>query len=87
MTAEKGENSYNILGLGLIFFVLCALAAITYLCQRCGGGRTPAIHDEEERLGVDKTCTEEIDSMRAAAILRYLSTFTLVSVISYASYV
>lgn len=68
----------NIMGLCLIIFCLILMAAFTYFCKSCGGGRTTralAVHYDEG----GKTCTDEIDSMRAAAILRWLNGVTLVS--------
>jgi len=70
--------SENIMGLCLILFCLLLLAAFTYICKSCGGGRatrTSAVHYDEG----GKTCADEIDSMRAATILRWLNGFTLVS--------
>lgn len=70
--------SENIMGLCLILFCLLLLAALTYICKSCGGGRaarTLAVHYDEG----GKTDTKEIDSMRVATILRWLNGFTLVS--------
>ena len=82
MATEEGENRFNYMGLCLVFFGLCVLLAVSYICKRCGGGgdriaRT-FVYDERE-IGGEKTCAEEIDSMRAATILRCLHGFTLVS--------
>ena len=87
MATEEGENQFDYLGLCLVFNGLCALLAVSYICKscgcgrwRCGGDRTvrTLVYDEGERGG-EKTCAEEIDSMRAATILRCLHGFTLVS--------
>ena len=71
------------MGLYLVFFGFCALLAITYICKRCScdsTARTVAIHYDEGETGEEKTCAEEeIDSLRAATILRCLNGFTLVS--------
>ena len=71
--------SENITGLCLIIFCLLLLAAFTYNCKSCDGGRaarrTLAVDYDEGR----KTETKDIDSMRAATILRWLNGFTLVS--------
>ena len=75
MAAERGENWY------IYFLVLCLVVlgfcAVLLAQKRCGGDRTArtwAMHYDE-----NKASAEEIDSMRAATILRCLNGFTLVS--------
>ena len=80
MATEEGENQFNYMGLCLVFFGLCVLLGVSYICKSCGGDRTVRtfVYDEGERGG-ENTCAEEIDSMRATVILRCLHGFTLVS--------